>query len=140
MVTFNHCCSYLAFNGSPKPSTHCGSADLIPTQIGLGPCPVILEKSEVRNKHKFARGPKNCSHVHFSFISFPLLLPIVFISALFRDLILMSHPHHNIKRAYFYLLIWLKFAKIEGTLIRPKFSYSTFPQRFCKDCKKVFLP
>lgn len=47
VVAFNHSCPHLAFNGDVGAQhTHCGSVYLIPTQIGLGPCPGILEKSE----------------------------------------------------------------------------------------------
>ena len=40
---------------------------------------------------------------------------------LFRDLISKDSP--SIKRAYFYLLVCLKFSRIEGTLMRPNFSH-----------------
>lgn len=56
---------------------------------------------------------------------------------LFQDLISKDSP--SVKRAYFYLLVCLKFAKIEGTLMRPDFSHWKFPERFCKDCKNVIL-
>lgn len=56
---------------------------------------------------------------------------------LFRDLISKDSP--SIKRAYFYLLVCLKFSRIEGTLMRPNFSHWKFPERFCKDCKNVIL-
>ena len=140
LVTFNHSRPHLAFNGSSGAST-LTVVQCILFQHRLAWVPAQLswrnKKSGISTSlHEAWRIVPMC--ISPSFLS-------LFSSRLCSNLLSgpLSRSHlkrsPSIKRAYFYLLICLKFAKIEGTLRRPNFSYWEFPERFCKDCKKVSL-
>ena len=127
------------FSDHPGPSTHCGSV-LFQHRLAWA-----LARTSWRNQKS---GISTSLHEAWRMVpmcispSFPSpFLPIVFRPALCSSLeISFKKKNPTIsKRAYFYQFRILKVAKIEGTLMRPKFFYWHFPERFCKDCKKSFL-